>query len=227
MHSVDVQGHVVKFFNRTHRYVGAPDSAAGSAGNPCSRGVGIAHQPRYCCEGSFACGAPDVGRTAQGVRHGSEANVRSVEEGLAAQRVEGHTSDSGGLDGAKQSGGARMPHSIACSRVNDNFCDCEDGSDEAGTSACSHLVRKPVAWLLAYFTPTTKQAPSLRALYGAVTGVSLADRSTCIAILGRTCGRGRNFATAEWVWDRRIPFTTAGPARCTSTVCRHQSGFCR
>lgn len=32
-------------------------------------------------------------------------------------------------------GGARR---FGLARLNDNYCDCEDGSDEPGTSACSH-----------------------------------------------------------------------------------------
>jgi hypothetical protein len=41
-----------------------------------------------------------------------------------------------GADASVEAGAVTIP----CSRVNDDFCDCPDGSDEPGTAACSHLV---------------------------------------------------------------------------------------
>ncbi len=50
----------------------------------------------------------------------------------------------------------RQPQAVSCERVNDDVVDCADGSDEAGTSAASRLVRTGhfVFWKIACTTPT-------------------------------------------------------------------------
>lgn len=115
----------------------------------------LSQQPRYCCQGSFVCRAPFTEGLAQGVDPARELTPNSNLISSSARISLGFEAG-GGLrqnSGFKESSGFRVeqagrmtaPQRVACSRVNDDFCDCDDGSDEPGTAACSHLVCSPLA----------------------------------------------------------------------------------
>lgn len=80
----------------------------------CGRGIPHGQENRFCCSGAgFVCGG------------GGNATV----DGNLGSSTD---ADSGGDGDSRKR--------INCARVNDNYADCPDGSDEPGTSAASHLV---------------------------------------------------------------------------------------
>ena len=98
------------------------NSSADRAAAPsrCGRGIPHGQETRFCCSGAdFVCGGAGNGT------------------------VDGSLGGGTGIDGG--SGGSGSRKQIDCARVNDNYPDCPDGSDEPGTSASSHLVRSLIS----------------------------------------------------------------------------------
>lgn len=101
----------------------------GRRGDParCGRGVPRGQENRFCCEGLFACGG------------GSSGSRNSGDTTSAAAASELQRAASGPQEAAGEAAAGSGKAVIDCARVNDNFADCADGSDEPGTSAASHL----------------------------------------------------------------------------------------
>ena len=92
----------------------------------CARGVDSASRKEFCCQGATeSASAPtEVSTTTRGaacMHQCFRGNFSSSEWCLA---------------GTFQCGDA-LQKVIPCAHVNDNYCDCSNGKDEPGTSACS------------------------------------------------------------------------------------------
>lgn len=72
---------------------------------------------------------------------GNNGSSHSSGGGTSAAAPRGQEAASGPRAAAAAAAAGSGKAVIDCARVNDNFADCPDGSDEPGTSAASHLVR--------------------------------------------------------------------------------------
>ena len=70
----------------------------------------------------------------------------NVPRGVADAAAAAYDSSSGVFVCATPAQGAAQPKTLLYSYVNDNFCDCPDGSDEPGTSACAGLRQQSVSF---------------------------------------------------------------------------------